>query len=261
MNSSMVWQNISIQVSIKFKILSKISIKETINVCISGIKSSASAEIYIKTNGFVEKLGDILYIVVAEVTPLIWVVPKCFGSIFFYFTTNLGNDALELPLPSWWVCKIKLDSFKYVFEIVAILRIPFDWKTPIGYLTAVVYQYVMTRFSFVFIAGAVSIGISEFLFAVTVTDDIKCILESFNKDAKSKNTRLKTLQHLSNYIQIHSTLKQLSCDSLINLSMIHNFYVSGLYSFLDLFRISSKFFSQCLWPFSHGASSQFAEQC
>lgn len=57
--------------------------------------------IYKKADELVEKVGDILYIVVVQVTPLIWVAPKCFGSLFFYFTTDLGNDALELSLPLW----------------------------------------------------------------------------------------------------------------------------------------------------------------
>ena len=68
----------------------------------------------------------------------------------------------------------------------------------------------MTRFTFVFIAGAVSVGIGGFLFALSMTDDIKAVLRSINKSAKSKENLSKKLEQLSMFIQTHATLKQLS---------------------------------------------------
>lgn len=66
-----------------------------------GLINVAAAAIYAKTHQLIEKLCEILYIVIAQATPAIWIVPKCFGSLFFYLTTDLGNDAFELPLPMW----------------------------------------------------------------------------------------------------------------------------------------------------------------
>lgn len=70
---------------------------------ILGLENSASEAIYIKTNQFVENLSDIVYTAVVQISPLIWVMPKCLGSLLFYFTTDLGNDAFESPLPLWYV--------------------------------------------------------------------------------------------------------------------------------------------------------------
>lgn len=74
---------------------------ENLFIHILGLENSASKEIYIKTNQFIEKLSDIIYIAIGEVTPLIWVAPKCCGCLFFYFATDLGSEAFELPLPTW----------------------------------------------------------------------------------------------------------------------------------------------------------------
>lgn len=59
--------------------------------------------IYEKINRQIEKWSKIVYIVVAKVTPILVIMLKVIYSVAVYFTTDLGNDALELPFPEWYV--------------------------------------------------------------------------------------------------------------------------------------------------------------
>ena len=38
----------------------------------------------------------------AIVTPICCIIPKVFFDFYIYFSTNVGNEAFELPLPTWW---------------------------------------------------------------------------------------------------------------------------------------------------------------
>lgn len=68
---------------------------------ILGIINPASMEIHIKTNQLVEKLTEILFLFITRVSVPGFVLPKVFASFFVYFTTDVGNDAFDLPLPMW----------------------------------------------------------------------------------------------------------------------------------------------------------------
>lgn len=92
-------------------------------------------------------------------------------------------------------------------------RFPIDYQNLPIYLVVVVLECAVTRYTFVVVAAGISFGSGGFSFAVSVSDDIKGILKSINKDAKSKKTYLKAMHQISDFIQIHSTLKQLSYDS------------------------------------------------
>lgn len=74
-------------------------------------------------------------------------------------------------------------------------------------------QYAVTRYAFVVVAAGAAFGTGGFLLAVSIIEDIKSILKSVNKDAKSRKNYSKTLNRFSDFIKIHSILKQLSCES------------------------------------------------
>lgn len=62
--------------------------------------------IYVEINERVEKICEIIYFIVAKMTPACVVFPKFFGCLLVYFTTDLGSEALVLPLPMWFVCQL-----------------------------------------------------------------------------------------------------------------------------------------------------------
>lgn len=55
-----------------------------------------------------------------------------------------------------------------------------------------------------------SCGAASYLFAIAVTKDIKCILNTINENSKTKMGRKRIYKQLNEFIGLHSTLKQLS---------------------------------------------------
>lgn len=71
---------------------------------------------YNETNRQLEKCTEIIVLVMAKVSPVCWILPKVVVSLFLYFTTEVGNDALELPLQIWYMKK-KIDLIAEVNPI------------------------------------------------------------------------------------------------------------------------------------------------
>lgn len=70
---------------------------------ISGLIYPASMEIHTKTNLLVDKITKIMFFFITWLSVPSFILPKFFGSFFIYFTTDIGSDAFELPLPMWYV--------------------------------------------------------------------------------------------------------------------------------------------------------------
>ena len=56
---------------------------------------------YKKTNQLVEKWCKIAYLIIVKMVGPSCVLPKAMVCFFMYFTTDLGSDAFELPIPAW----------------------------------------------------------------------------------------------------------------------------------------------------------------
>ena len=66
-----------------------------------GLKYPKSKKMYKKTNRLVEKLCKIAYFIIVKVSAPCLAIPKALLSFFMYFTTDLGPNAFELPIPAW----------------------------------------------------------------------------------------------------------------------------------------------------------------
>lgn len=62
---------------------------------------TASKPLYMKTHRIVEKFSKIMKFVIVDVTVPGFIIPKAIFSFYVYFTTDLGADAFELPVPTW----------------------------------------------------------------------------------------------------------------------------------------------------------------
>lgn len=65
------------------------------------MKSQVSKVIHEATNHRVEKLSKILYTVIGKVSPIFIIWIKFISDFIVYVTTDLGNEAFELPAPIW----------------------------------------------------------------------------------------------------------------------------------------------------------------
>lgn len=50
----------------------------------------------------VETWCKIGYFIMSVVTPICWIFPRVLFNYFNYFSTNIGNEAFDLPLLMWY---------------------------------------------------------------------------------------------------------------------------------------------------------------
>lgn len=92
-----------------------------------------------------------------------------------------------------------------------IVRFPFDWKNPCGYLIAFTLQFTMLIGLYFYVACTFSFGIGIYMFGIALINDIKTNFHSINKSANStKNNQIRLFKLLSDAIRLDSIVKQLS---------------------------------------------------
>lgn len=105
-------------------------------------------------------------------------------------------------------------SFKILFLNVfsfEMQRYPFDMNHPIGYLLDVVIHYTIFSYIFVLVACLFSLGLGCFCFSISMVDDIKDNLNSFNEQVKTEENPTYILEQFTEFIKLHTNVKQLSC--------------------------------------------------
>lgn len=76
-----------------------------------------------------------------------------------------------------------------------------------GYLVAIFLQYTMIWYLFYVVASMLSLGIGAFMYSVLATDEIKRYL---NENVISEKNQLESFKQLTEYVDYHSDVKQLS---------------------------------------------------
>lgn len=94
---------------------------------ILAFKYSPSQPIFYKTHRQVEKRTEILFFVIAKMTPVFAILPPLTYSFFIYFTTDAGPNAFILP-PIWWawactkcIVPLGIESFGYLSFSIFLL--------------------------------------------------------------------------------------------------------------------------------------------
>lgn len=89
-------------------------------------------------------------------------------------------------------------------------RLPFKWRNPVGFLIAIVMEYAILLYALIVTASILSMAIASFLYAVALSRDIKGSLFAFNLNAQAKVDQPILLDQLTEFIEVHSSAKQLS---------------------------------------------------
>lgn len=92
---------------------------------------------------------------------------------------------------------------------MTIRRFPWDWRTPAGYLVAVIIQYILTSYVFLFGALALAIGLGCILFGRSIVKDACASLNLFNDIANSDGDRMQMNEQLADFLETHSSLIEL----------------------------------------------------
>lgn len=147
-----------------------------------------------------------------------------------------------------------------------IPRSPFDLKHPVGYLLGVAIQYMIFLNTFIMTACAVSMGFGVYLLFMSMCDDINNNLDTFSRLIKSEKNPAFIVAQFSEFIQLHSSVKQLSCYFHANtiILVLKNRFTCNIHSsgassdWLSTFRMC---FNPSLWSRFAIASERLVHQC
>lgn len=98
---------------------------------------------------------------------------------------------------------------------------PFDWKSPIGYLIAVLLELVVALYPMCYLGSFLSLAVGSFIFATAVTKDLDGTLASIKKLAKKKRQNSQLFKQFAKFYQLHTDLKQLSQSICIVCVCVH----------------------------------------
>lgn len=187
------------------------------------MKNPESNQTYVKLNENIEKSTRIFYIFMVQVTFIAIVVPQFITSFYLYLTTDLGTEAFNLPLPIWCVLKLLLIAGKFkpctygsilhlnlfLFPFI-LLRAPFNWRTPTGYLIIFTFEsstvFCVCHFCFYYLAPFVASCYIIFNFA----NEIKNEIHALNDSNKAKVNSVEFMRRVGDIVEFHAVTKQLS---------------------------------------------------
>lgn len=126
-----------------------------------------------------EKWSKLAFLLIAKCTRIVLVSPKAMFSYWTYYTTDAGRDAFVLPYLIWF---------------------PFDWKTPTGYFVAVVIQYILDLYLFMFAATALSTALGGYFVAMSTLKGIEASINTVNDIANFDGNRTQMIEQLSDFV-------------------------------------------------------------
>lgn len=179
-----------------------------------GSQNPASNVIYIEVVDRVEKWSRFIHFVMLKVSIPCFVLPKYIVCFYLYFTTDMGNDAFELPLPIWWAVKVFISQKQIFWRSICVhiysIRFPFDWKNPVGFLMTAIIAYALFQHTLSCATYMVCYGIGMNFYIVSLIEDIKCHLNVINNNIRTEVNRIEISNQISEYLQLHSDSTQLS---------------------------------------------------
>lgn len=203
------------------------------------MRDSILATKYTEFNGKLELGSEIFNFVMAKTSFAVSVVPYLFLTIGNYFIFKKGDESYILPFFFREFLKKKGNSdsqsaaqisqsvkchqksavidWRKIEQILIFgfyhSRLPFDWKTPLGYLVAyfIVSVAAFCTFNCAYLFCCFLIG--SCWLSVTMVTDITSDLDALNVSQITHDTRQKLTRCIINIVQFHSDAKQLRSNS------------------------------------------------
>lgn len=150
-------------------------------------------------------------------------MPQMIISYYLYFTTDLGSEAFSLAYPIWWVSKFPFISTNlkfctFYFHLFCfwyvLLRAPFNWRTPIGYLIIFSMECATSAYVCHFCACFIGTYIASCDIMFNFCDEIKSQIHIMNENSQTKENAEQFKKRVVDIIVFHAKVKQLSYISI-----------------------------------------------
>lgn len=176
----------------------------------TGLSNPTSKAIYKKTNRKVQIGIEILDLLMMKLSPNCLLFPHFIVSFYVYFTTDAGRDAFEMQFPVWYDWNSSCSFESKLSNFNSIERLPFDWKTPKGYVISFIFQFILTINLLYSVLCLTILAIGTCLILISLAKDIQCYLNLIKMNARDKRNRRKISKKFTHFIRFHSNSKQLS---------------------------------------------------
>lgn len=163
---------------------------------VPGCQRPDARAMYIALNRKIERLYELLVIVVAKRTIAAYAPLAVFLALINYFVFDLGAESYYLPAP---------------------MLLPFDWQTPFGYPFALLlqalalYADILCVISFIVCTIVVPSWVTT-LFLKDFTNDLSTLIVG----RRSLNKCEETKKRICNFVQFYLDLKELSVRTKFN---------------------------------------------
>lgn len=165
------------------------------------------------------------------------------GKNFIYTSRNIVTDLLRVPkgdilllglfhfgIGKWCICLAVCNvvSVQPICSknrrtfcinlwicVWSIRRLPFDWRNPYGYLAAVLIQYVVGLYLFLFATCVLPTTLGAYMLARTFAKDLMICISSINDRVQINENKVEIIKQHSKMLKIHSFLLELSWDTIL----------------------------------------------
>lgn len=115
-------------------------------------------------------------------------------------------------------------QFIYSFyRFVIEFRLPFDWKSPTGYVIAILLQFIIVFYECSYLACFLTLALGIYLFILSFAKDMIDELQTINDRVKMENSIAQIRNQLNEFITMQSDIKELSYKHLKIREMIDEF--------------------------------------
>lgn len=182
----------------------------------AGINYSSTTIDYIKLNENIEKMSKIADLIFVKLSFVGISSSALLITGINYFVYDLNEKAFYLPFP---VMYVKYQGFKnidflqnWIFShiCIAFSRLPFNWRTPIGFAVALLGSYIAIYAVLLSIGPILSFFIGACWFIVVFAKDVTNDLSQFNAAELRLLSHAELKKRFTLVIQQLSDVKQLS---------------------------------------------------
>lgn len=173
----------------------------------------------IEVNEKIEQLSTIFYFVQVKISMAALMCPAVLITLTNYFVFDRKEKSYILPISIMYVQNATNSNNSYfqrenpIYLFHTFWRLPFDWRTPLGYLLAIVFEIVSFFGVISNVSPSACFAIGSYMWAkhMFVTEIIKNVNDLNALIINSHRRNIRAMQKLfNNILQDFSDIKELS---------------------------------------------------
>lgn len=165
-----------------------------------------------KANDQIELITKFTYLLHCELFIVLGTMSALAQTVVNYYIRGLGDDAFYLPALLVYVCETLENIHHFISESFCkcIYRFPFDWRTPLGYVFAIIFVIIAGACTQIFISLILCFHVGFCWLIISFVKDITTDLNVLtNQGGQSRKQLIKKFYEI---MDLYSNVKQLSRD-------------------------------------------------